>query len=770
MVFSSPIYFLGLSGLNNAKHMIDSNDQSPRPNKQSKAPSSPVGEELERAVQSGKGATELTLTAADAFCRSKILGMQDPENIYRKPELGRFTKQKFPHTRGEIDTRIGLGESESWEMTPVGEKLSDHLVKDYAHHVLLLGKSGCGKTSAIFDAARRKFCVLITVSDGKPQALADPAAHDPVFVDLFVRVGVIIQQENVDKHIKDKCHHYIVAFLVARMLMLRTFRSRHPHEPPGAWLIYQLTHDHHHHAEILFRSLIERSITVLLDLRAALKSEMDFFFAFDEAQLGYEMYEEDGIWKSSSKENRGLASPIIQNMATITTLVIAGTALSLARVDSCSSNVGKNVAIKVFQDFPPVTLPEMEAKLGSLLDMSDVDVEVSALAELEGRGRNFGGLFAVLAGIIEDNPQASKTDQFCAAVEKHFLASLVKIKERISNAYCGSKDLLLKPKKHPLPKGLELLAIACMFGGTVSISNHVFEKDLLHTGLCSIRMLTGRDSEFVLDEELGRRAILEIAQQNAFATETFEKVSSFCGAAAGHAMEPLIVAELHNWCIQKKEKLGRPVLVKDFLSDAIKKLPSDLPSWVETTCFSVMGGYNKKNYKANGIADDVEFVEKAIDDPEYRNRLLSPSTVKRPDYEAVMEAVPRNQSESESPWFLSVSSKLYSSTYDDTSQNDFRSTDPKMFYRKKDGTENKQCQNLRQRWEEALRSNEDIFKRCLRIHFCLPEVKRASDDGKRILVRDDSIVLYITSKNIRPFFRTQTLETLRQLGCLKDQG
>lgn len=773
--------------------LIDSNDQS---HKQRMTPQSPAGEALELAVQSCRGATQGTLLAADAFCRSKIpFGIQHPEDIYRRPELGRFTKQKFPHTRGVIDTRLGLGES--WETTPVGKELSDYLDKDYAVYVLLLGKSGCGKTSAIFDAGHNKFCILVTASNGKPQEQADPAAHDPVFTDLYVRVGAIIGEDISLRKRDNKCQHHILAFLLARMLMLRTFRTFNPSAKPEAWLIYQLTQDHNQHAEILFRSLIDRPYLVLLDLRAALKQEMDFFFAFDEVQLGYEMYEEDGLWKSSTKKNLGLASPIIQHMATITTLVIAGTALSLARVDSCSSGIGKNRSIKVFQQFPPVPLQEMEAKLDSILDMSDVDVGASSLAELEGRGRNFGGLFAVLARVIQLNPQADKNDQFCAAVEEHFLASLERIKERISNAYYGEKDLLLKPGKRLMPRGLELLAIASMFGGTVSISHHIFGKDLLHSGLCSIRKLTGKDDEFVLDEELARRAILDIAQENSFATKTFQEVSSFCAPATGHAMEPLIVAELRHWCIRKSKSLGRPVLVNDFLSAACKKLPSNLPSWVKTTCFSVMGGYNKRNYKAKGVADDVEFVKKAINDPVYRNRMLSPSTVKRPDYEAVMEArsrvfVARNQwhwswpkqlgfkrkrtqeadepEESESLWFLSVSSKLCSSTYDDTSRNDFRSTDPQKFYRKKDGSENKQCRNLRQRWEGLLGANEDIFKRCLRIHFCLPEVKRGADDGKRILVHGDSIVLYITSKNIRRFFRSQTVETLRQLGCLKDEG
>ena len=125
----------------------------------------------------------------------------------------------------------------------------------------------------------------------------------------------------------------------------------------------------------------------------------------------------------------------------------------------------------------------------------------------------------------------------------------------------------------------------------------------------------------------------------------------------------------------------------------------------------------------------------------------------------------------ESLWFLSVSSKLYSATYNDMDNDDFRSTKPSMFYSKKDGTKNKNCCRVRKRWEATLEKKKDVFQRCLRIHVCLPEVKRADKDQERIFIDqdDNSIVLYITSENVHKIFRNDSLGILRQLGCLKDE-
>ena len=135
--------------------------------------------------------------------------------------------------------------------------------------------------------------------------------------------------------------------------------------------------------------------------------------------------------------------------------------------------------------------------------------------------------------------------------------------------------------------------------------------------------------------------------------------------------------------------------------------------------------------------------------------------MKRPDFEAVMV-----EEEPSSFWFLSVSSKLYSSTYDDITENDLRSTMPDKLYRKKDGSENKKCCHLRESWETLLKEKEGCFNRNLRIHFCSPEVNRLEYSPEHLFTHGDSIVAYITAKNVHKMLRSDTVSTLREIGCL----
>lgn len=106
-----------------------------------------------------------------------------------------------------------------------------------------------------------------------------------------------------------------------------------------------------------------------------------------------------------------------------------------------------------------------------------------------------------------------------------------------------------------------------------------------------------------------------------------------------------------------------------------RKLKKQQKSWAKEANFNIKGAFTRDCFVGKSIRNDVDFVSKAVGDQSLRNLLLSPSTVKRPDFEAVMSG--------KSLWFLSASSKLYSNTYDDSDESDLRSTAPQMFYMKK---------------------------------------------------------------------------------------
>jgi hypothetical protein len=191
--------------------------------------------------------------------------------------------------------------------------------------------------------------------------------------------------------------------------------------------------------------------------------------------------------------------------------------------------------------------------------------------------------------------------------------------------------------------------------------------------------------------------------------------------------------------------------VKDFISALFDDVhvPEDLPIWVEKAPFNVMKGCDKRNRIAANCSNDIQFIAKGAQEDRFRDTLLSPTTVKRPDFEAVM-------GRGASPWFLAVSSK-----------NDLRSTQPSMFYCKKDGAENSNCSRLKQEWETFRAGQTDLFKRCLRIHFCIPDLKRKNGERARLSVESDgSVVLYITASNIGRLFRPDSIAILKEYGYL----
>ena len=98
-----------------------------------------------------------------------------------------------------------------------------------------------------------------------------------------------------------------------------------------------------------------------------------------------------------------------------------------------------------------------------------------------------------------------------------------------------------------------------------------FNIDLLLVGLCSARKLAGNDT-LVLDEGLGREAILELVQKHITTAKAFQTIACLCAPALGHAMEPLLVAELRAWSGRNKD-----ATVKSFLSKLFTEIPNNMP-------------------------------------------------------------------------------------------------------------------------------------------------------------------------------------------------
>jgi hypothetical protein len=390
-----------------------------------------------------------------------------------------------------------------------------------------------------------------------------------------------------------------------------------------------------------------------------------WFFAFDEAQYGYELLKEkQRFWhgKRDKTMRRGIAYPFIRTLDTfMMPVVIAGTALSLRSAESCKSDLGKAESSVVFTDFSSLCLAEIEQKIVKLVNLDGVDLKSTSLWKLEGRGRLFGGLILTLAGGCLSS---DKIDSLNAATEKHFDSVLQGLKKCIKDAYSPPTDPL---ERNAFPGSLEVLGIAALWGGAVALDADRFDIDLLHVGLCSIEKSSVVGDSYVLSEELGRQAIRESAQDENLVGRGFSRVVRLCTPAAGHAMEPLLVAELAAWYSRHNSPT-----VKQFISALFDDddLPSNLPDWVNHASFNVKQGCSKQNRIDASCDNDIEFIALAVKEDKHRGRLLSPSTVKRPDCEVVMG--PKDSKDYS--WFLAASSKLYGKPFDDSNFNDLRST------------------------------------------------------------------------------------------------
>ena len=601
-------------------------------------------------------------------------------------------------------------------------------------------------------------------------------------------------------HVVERANHLVMALVVSRMLLLWTFQQQKG--TPLSWLMYQLTADFHSTNGHLYNFLAKRTDDVLEVMRCHLMEDTGpSFFALDEAQFGYKLLKDDGLWNSLThpEEKRGIACQIIRTMTQcLRPIVVAGTALSLVSIQSAKSNLRSN-GIEIFESFPSLSLDEVIKNLQIVLNLESVEFTNTDVHKLEGRGRLFGEFCQTLAQLVKKSEDESKQEQFQTAVLKHYQSLLARLEGRIKEGFGlgrkeGGKDdqtdvLAKEQKKRKLPDSLRLLATATLIGGYTVISRKKIKVDLLNIGLCSVRAVPypGEDAEnteFILDEELGRNAVLNIAQDRNFMTESFQTAASLCRINASNSLEPLIVAELHNWSVLNPNRT-----VKDFLTSFcdIDGL-SGLPKWIDTAPFHVDGGQTRSGYFKTGIFDDVGYIRSSLQNEKIQNILLSPSTVKRPDYESIMRDSHNTPSEDEmdylkelegeavnasedgrkrGPWFLSVSSKCYSKVFNDEKEKDLRSTRPDKFYLKANGNENGKCASLRKAWLETLDEHKDVFSKCLRIHVCLPEVVRKNKDPSRLFLDNDgSIVVYITSQNIRKVFRDQSVKALVDLGYI----
>lgn len=658
--------------------------------------------------------------------------------------LGLFGKQELFLVGKLIDMRFA-----SEEPSDAGHLLLQKMANG-ARGLVLVGKGGCGKTTALFDVARQKYSIFFSATPRDVSVFgtkSDPGGIDSSFQSL-VRTVDRLTGENREEESKKM----ILALIVARLLLLRKFRSLHGADPEK-FLLYQLSDLGQNHTSLLFSSLQNRAQKTLENIRDELlegTSELVEACILDEVQAGYDILLGKNIWKSPNRqEPRGIASPFIQVLSECKKCVLlAGTALSLGDAKACLSDLGKAGKGEVVREFADLSLEMVRSKLQEWINISDVELdELKNLWLLEGRGRLLAGVIPQLRDLRAKLGDAQKIVTLENAIDAHATAFEDDLVRRFSIMLDDSSDKSLSDL-------VRKLGVSALWGGVFHLDvSDVKSFDLINSGMCSLVRVKNSD-QYVLSEHLAKTAILRVAEERKVFSEGFQFVVQMCGTkngAKGYGFEPLVVSALRR-CLKDNDLKT----VADFVTRIAGSTScAGLPDWTKSFAFNLKGACNA-DARSNVAKSDVEFLKMACEQEKHRNVLLSPSAVMRPDFCGIMDGA------NGECWSLFVSCKLYSSAFDDSDGADLNSTNPELCYCCKDGTKNNSCKRLFAAWKELVKE-QSCFTRVLRLHVILPELKGQKDAFR--IMNDGSLVLYITFANFMQFV-AQDSDIFRALKCV----
>jgi hypothetical protein len=658
--------------------------------------------------------------------------------------LGLFGKKRLFMVGNLIDMRFA-----SDSPSDVGHLLLQKMANG-ATGLVLVGKGGCGKTTALFDVARQKYIIFFSATPTDVSVFgtkSDPGGIDSSFQDLVGDVDTLTSENREEESKK-----LVLALIIARLLLLRKFRSL-PGADPEKFLLYQLSDTGQRHTSMLFRSLRSRLPTTLKSIRDELlegTSELVEACILDEVQAGYDILLGKNIWKSPKRqEPRGIASPFIQVLSECKKCVLlAGTALSLGDAQACLSDLGKAGNGEVVREFSDLSLDIVRTKLQDWINISDLELdELKNLWLLEGRGRLLAG---VIPQLRRDLPvklaDAQKIATIENAINAHASAFEDDLVRRFSRLLDDSSDKSLSDL-------VRKLGVSALWGGVIHLDvSDVKSIDLINSGMCSLVRVKNSD-QYVLSEHLAKTAILRVAEERKVFSEGFEFVLQMCGTkngAKGYGFEPLVVSAL-RLCLKDNDLKT----VADFVTRISGSSYAKLPDWTKNCAFN-LGGARSADARSNVAKSDVEFLKMACEQKKHQNVLLSPSAVMRPDFCGVMDGA------NGECWSLFVSCKLYASAFDDSDDADLNSTNPKLCYCCKDGTKNNSCNNIHAAWKKLV-EKQSCFTRVLRLHVILPDLKGQKDAFR--IMSDGSLVLYITFANFKQFV-AQDSDIFRALKCV----
>ena len=169
--------------------------------------------------------------------------------------------------------------------------------------------------------------------------------------------------------------------------------------------------------------------------------------------------------------------------------------------------------------------------------------------------------------------------------------------------------------------------------------------------------------------------------------------------------------------------------------------------------------------KFGKLEDDVKFIEILLRNPTYREYMLDPNIMMRPDGVYIGNSIDHI----DDYWTLLISNKMYGSPLSGRGVNcDKRTTNWKYVY-----YEDSEGDNTPQIKKHIIRKKLDtvrdryVHQGSIRIHFILPglaESKDKSEDRGGCRVEGDDIIMYIDQKLLNKYFQnSQYLDVINSI-------
>lgn len=690
---------------------------------------------------------------------------------FQKARFGRFYKESIPYgtTATDLDPAMfGMMldmEPKADDGSKLDEIVTDDIGKPSGYNtVVMVARSGAGKTTAALNLVKKHFVVYAVCSNGSTMK---PSLNDPNF-DIFAKdlqtmantLPTATSEQDFRRNyskLKELISNRVDLEFLARLLFLLFLLQKDSQFAPEMFLREQLTG-----GIATIRKLVEKlrvympvSITAMLGevedtLMELIGDKRALVIVLDEANVAAKDSLGDRLFSATAalnntevldpknnllpKYRRGFLSPLCAALKMRrATLIVLGTAFSLANADQVHTAIGKDEPFVTITKFPLFNVDNVMTMLKRSLKVSDDDLPPSKVARIVGRPRFAARTFKY----IKDDDRSSKEVVLTAAIEETITHSRKDLVSKISSILEAD---MMGGATHLLSR----MVIGYEIHNKVTFARQE-DVDLVDNALCSLRQ-SDDGYNWIMDEPLVIEAVKEELKNSSVDPNYFEYLDQLnriianlgaASAAKGEVFEPLVRRSL-----QRFNGISLPEL--PFLKNLT------LPEWCKNFKLQVDEINTAKGFGCyDGVQGDLEF---------FKIHPLNKMLVEKPG------------TRQDGAWFFSeeyagsLAIKLYTSPLASNTNNENEaSSDIRCSFLQSSGVKaNSSLRRIREEFEKS--GIPQKLKGILRIHLVFPKVQ---DGTPKSHVAGNDVLVYIDCSNMDEFFDETTGDWKEEIRDLK---